>query len=94
VSGPSGPRNSFIGANYANHRLQLATQESFVEGGAYFIRIIDDAGRTVCEYPMDVVTSRELQIFLPESYAKLLDSGAWRCEIFNMPRSSRGDDAH
>ena len=79
-----GPRNSFIGANYANYLLQLATQESLAEGGLYFLRIIGEEGKTVCEYPMDLVSvgRRELQIFLPQSYAKLLESGTWRCEIF------------
>jgi hypothetical protein len=80
-----GLRNAFIGANYANYRVQLSTQHALAESGLYFLRIIDQAGRTVCESPMDRVATRELQIFLPQAYAKLLESGAWRCEIFGRP---------
>jgi hypothetical protein len=83
VADEAGPRNAFIGANYANYRLQLATQETLAEGGLYYLRIIDDAGGTICEYPTDLVSRREVQIFLPQHYAKLLESRAWRCEIFS-----------
>ena len=78
----SADRNYFIGANYANYRLQVSTHESFAESSLYFVRIIGEAGATVCEYQMDLVSKQELQIFLPVSYAKQLGTGAWGYEIY------------
>ena len=83
LPGRPGIRNAFIGANYATYRLQLSTREPIPESVLYFVRIIGQAGATVCEYPMELVNRQELQIFLPVSYAKQLEIGAWGYEIYS-----------
>ena len=83
VPGDTGVRNYFIGANFANYLLKVSAPEAFSAGSPYFVRIIDDAGRVVCEYQMDLVSPRELQIFLPQSYARQLEAGAWKYEIYS-----------
>jgi tetratricopeptide (TPR) repeat protein len=81
--------NYFIGANYANYRLQFSVQGALAEGDLYFIRIIDEKRRVVCEHRMELANDGGLAISLPRSHAQKVDTGAWGYEILSENGQTR-----
>lgn len=83
-------RNAFMGANHANYVVRCQSPDPFPPGVQHRFRILGDDGAEVCEYRMDRVGDRELQIALPVSYRSRLETGAWRSEIIAVdPRDGR-----
>ena len=83
-----GVHNVFMGANHASYGLQITTQEWFSDDALYFLRLIDVAGRQVCEYEMKLMGTQRLQIFLPQSYGTYLERREWRYEIYSENRQT------